>query len=330
MEATTPSSVIVRVYRDGTLLTDECPVAEISDHIHEKDGLVWVDLFDPEPDLLHKLALELDLHELAVEDALNAKQRPKLDDYDTHLFLAFRAVQLDGTTGELSDTELHVFVNSRWMISVRSNDHFDMSAVEKRVNRSPHLLALGASFLLYALLDAVVDDYFRASDVFDEFYDDLSDEIFEERQIPQDRQRLSFRMRRSLVQFHRTVTPLREVVSGLRRHDRDLIPDALDPYYQDVYDHVIRVTESVDATRDLASSIVETNLSLRDYRQNLVMKRVTSWAAIVAVPTLITGFYGMNVPYPGFSEAWGAWASSVLMVALSVFLYVQFKRRDWL
>jgi magnesium transporter len=137
-------------------------------------------------------------------------------------------------------------------------------------------------------------------------------------------------MRQSLVRFHRLVVPLREAVSGLMRREHTAVSEQLYPYFQDVYDHVLRVSESTDALRDLVSTIVETNLSLRDYRQNQVMKKVTSWAAIVAVPTLITGYYGMNVPYPGSGEPWGVAVSVALMVGVSGALFVQFRKRDWL
>jgi magnesium transporter len=137
-------------------------------------------------------------------------------------------------------------------------------------------------------------------------------------------------MRRALVRFHRLAVPMREAVSTLMRREHDFVPDELYPYYQDLYDHILRVSESTDSLRDLVSTIVETNISLRDFRQNQVMKKVTSWAAIVAVPTLVTGFYGMNVPYPGFETHWGAWTSVGLMGALSLGLYGVFKKRGWL
>ena len=128
----------------------------------------------------------------------------------------------------------------------------------------------------------------------------------------------------------RLTAPMREVINGVMRPDRGVVPGELYPYYQDVYDHILRVVESTDALRELVSTIVETNLSLRDYRQNQIMKKVTSWAAIVAVPTLVTGYYGMNVRYPGFGSTWAAVFSSVLMVLCSLTLYLIFKRRDWL
>jgi magnesium transporter len=150
-----------------------------------------------------------------------------------------------------------------------------------------------------------VDGYFDAIQVFDDFYDEVSEGIFSERPMDSSQQRRWFQTRQSLVRFHRFVVPMREPVIGLMRREHTVVHDDLYLYYQDVYDHVLRVSESTDALRDLISTIVETNLSLRDYRTNQIMRKVTSWAAIIAVPTLITGGYGMNVPYPGLRQAHG-------------------------
>ena len=158
----------------------------------------------------------------------------------------------------------------------------------------------------------------------------MSDGIFEDRPLDPAKQRLWFGMRQSLVRFHRLVVPMREAISSLMRREHSAIAEEMYPYYQDVYDHILRVADSTDALRDLVSAIVETNLSLRDYRQNQVMKKVTSWAAIIAVPTLITGYYGMNVRYPGINTVWGAWVSVGLIIVASALLYRAFKRREWL
>ena len=176
----------------------------------------------------------------------------------------------------------------------------------------------------------MVDGYFDAIETFGEFYDDVSDAIFEEHPLAPGQQHQWFHMRKALVHFHRPAVPLREAVSGLMRREDTAVSEVMYPYFQDVYDHILRVSESSDALRDLVSTIVETNLSLRDYRQNLIMKKVTSWAAIIAVPTLVTGYYGMNVPYPGFGRHWGVVVSSVLMVVISAALYLSFRRREWL
>ncbi|MGE3856498.1 MAG: magnesium transporter CorA family protein, partial [Dehalococcoidia bacterium] len=237
---------------------------------------------------------------------------------------------VDPATAEVRQTEVDTFLNRRWIVTVRKNDAFDMDAAVRRWDRSADLGRHGVSFLLYGILDVIVDGYFDAVETFDDYYDEVSEDIFSERPLQPAEQRRWFEMRQALVRFHRLVPPLREAVSSLMRRDHAAIAEELYPYYQDVYDHILRVSESTDALRDLVATIVETNLSLRDYRQNQVMKQVTSWAAIIAVPTLVTGFYGMNVPYPGSEAAWGAWAATGLTVSLSGALYVLFRRNDWL
>jgi magnesium transporter len=323
-------SARTRVYRDGVLTDEGFPVADVSDHARDPGTIVWVDLCGPSKEQLHELADELGLHELAVEDALSDHQRPKLDHYQSHLFLATHAVRVDAVENRLATTEIDAFIGDTWLITVRKDAAFDIDQVTARWDRSSDLAKHGTGFLLYGLLDVIVDDYFDAVQAFDDYYDTISEQIFAEHPLKPEEQQHWFRMRQALVHFHRLVVPMREAISGLMRREHDAIPDALYPYLQDVYDHILRVTESTDALRDLVSTIVETNLSLRDYRQNLVMKKVTSWAAIIAVPTLVTGYYGMNVPYPGAGDTWGVVASTALAVGLSGALFVLFRRRDWL
>ena len=319
-----------RAYRKGEVIAEDFPVAQVSDHLAQPDTIVWVDLCGPSADQLHQLVDELGLHELAVEDALGEHQRPKLDHYDSHLFLSCHAVSVDRARSELHTTEVDAFIGERWLITVRKHNGFTMDEVVKRWDRSADLAVYGVSFLLYGLLDVIIDGYFEAISEFDDFFDDVSEIIFSEHPLDPDQQRQWFRMRQALVKFHRLALPLREAVSALMRRGQGAVCEELYPYFQDVYDHVLRVSESSDALRDLVGTIVETNLSLRDYRQNQIMKKVTSWAAIIAVPTLITGYYGMNVPYPGFARDWGVQLSSLLIVVLSVGLYVLFKKKEWL
>lgn len=319
-----------RLYREGVLEAEDFSVADISDHLEQPDTVVWVDFCGPTRDELELVAAELGLHELAVEDALGEHQRPKLDHYATHNFLVCHAVQLNGDDGTLTNTEIDAFIGRRWLITVRKHDDFALEPVIARWDRSTDLTVHGVSFLLYGLLDAVVDTYFDTVQSFDDFFDHISEGIFSERPIPQSEQKHWFQTRQTLIRFHRLVVPMREAVSGLMRHEQSVVTDELYPYYQDVYDHVLRVTESTDALRDLVATIVETNLSLRDYRTNQIAKQVTSWAAIIAVPTLITGWYGMNVPYPGFAQTAGVWVAAALMVVISGGLFVIFRRKEWL
>jgi magnesium transporter len=319
------SAAHTRMYRNGVLESEGFAVAKVSDLLSEHDTFVWVDLCEPSKEQLTELANELGLHELAVEDALSEHQRPKLDHYESHLFLSTHSVRVDRETSELQKTEIDAFINTRWIITVRKNEGFAIEPVLRRWDRSEDL-----SFLLYGLLDVIVDGYFDTVQVFDDYYDEVSEGIFSEHPLDPSEQRHWFKMRQALVSFHRLVVPMREAVSGLMRREHSAVAEGLYPYFQDVYDHILRVSESTDALRDLVSTIVETNLSLRDYRQNQVMKKVTSWAAIIAVPTLITGYYGMNVPYPGTGDQSGVAVSAALIVAMSVGLYVLFRKRDWL
>ena len=319
-----------RVYRKGVLEAEGFPVADVSEHLDRPDTVIWVDLCGPSRDQLHELADELGLHPLAVEDALEPHQRPKLDHYSTHSFLSCHDVRVNSDAGRLEDTEVDAFIGPRWLITVRQDEGFPIEPVVQRWDRSPDLLVHGVGFLLYGLLDVIVDDYFDAVQAFDEYYDEVSEGIFAETPLQPSQQRHWFQMRQALVHFHRLVVPMREAVSGLMRREHHSVSEDLYPYYQDVYDHVLRVSESTDALRDLVSTIVETNLSVRDYRNNQIMKKVTSWAAIIAVPTLITGYYGMNVPYPTSGRTSGVIVSLVLMVACAGALYAIFKHKEWL
>jgi magnesium transporter len=319
-----------RMYRKGSLEAEDFPVAEVSEHLHHTDTVVWVDFCEPSREELEELAGELDLHELAVEDALEPHQRPKIDHYDTHEFLSCHAVRVDTDPAGLAQTEIGAFIGDRWLITVRKDAAFSMEPVRRRWDSSSDLTAFGVSYLLYGLLDVIVDGYFDAIQLFDDYYDQISEGIFSERPLEPAKQRDWFNMRRALVHLHRQAVPLREAVSRLMRHELSAIPPELYPYYQDVYDHILRITESTESLRDLSTSIVEASLGLRDYRQNQVMKKVTSWAAIIAVPTLITGYYGMNVPYPGSERTLGFVVSTLIMVGVSGGLYLLFRRKDWL
>ncbi len=213
---------------------------------------------------------------------------------------------------------------------MRKDEGFDLEPVLTRWDRSKTLATHGVSFLVYGLLDVVIDGYFQPIDAVQRVLRrHQRRDLLGASSQASERERW-FAAGSRLIQFHRLVMPMREVVSSLMRREQDLVPEELYPYYQDLYDHMLRTTESSEAVRDLVSTIVESNISLRDYQSNQIMKKVTSWAAIIAVPTLITGWYGMNVPYPGFARHWGVWAATILIFGLSLALYAQFKKNDWL
>jgi magnesium transporter len=321
-----------RCYQGGVLHAEDFALGEVSDHLGEPDAIVWVDIVDATAEDLAPLAAELGLHELAVEDALEPHQRSKVDWYPSHLFVACHAVRLDGAGAgdRLARTEIDAFVGTRWVVTARTSDHYSIERVLQRWDNGPELLAKGAGVMMYALLDDIVDGYFDVVDQIDGYFERIADTIFAEHPLDRETQRAWYEMRRALSQFHRLVLPLREALNGLVRHQHEIVqPDVL-PYWQDLYDHVLVVSETTESLRETASSLVEANLSLRDYRQNLVMKKVSSWAAIVAAPTLVTGYYGMNVPFPGSGETAGVVAASLIMVAVSACLFLLFRAREWL
>jgi magnesium transporter len=319
-----------RLYRDGRLEREGFPVAEISDFLTDEAVTVWLDLRGPDHADLAVLSEEFGLHPLAIEDAVHEHERPKLDRYRSHLFMTAYGARLNNDTGQLVTSEIAAFVTGQALITVRKDDGLDIGAVVDRWDASPDLARFGIGYLLHGLLDYIVDGHFEAVQSLDDAVEDLEDQLFDDTPHDLQVQRRSFELRKSLVLLRRIVIPMREVVNTVMRRDLHVAADDLMPYYQDVYDHVLRAAEWTESLRDLVTSILETNLTIQGNRMNVITKKVTSWAAIIAVPTFITGFYGMNVPYPGFSHAAGLASSVAIMIISGILLYVVFRRKDWL
>ena len=329
-QSPTGCPVRTRLYRQGRACLDGFPLVDISGHLQEADAVLWVDLHDPDPHDLALLSEEFGLHHLAVQDAANEQQRPKLDRYPGYLFLNAYATHLDPVQGTLVTSEVAAFITERALITVRKDDGLDIDAIVQRWDESPDLARHGVSYLLYGFLDYVVDGHFAAVQSLDDAIESLEDQLFAEKPADREVQRHSFELRKSLVLLRRVVLPMREVVNALLRRDLHVVEEPMQPYYQDVYDHVLRATEWTESLRDLVATILETNLTIQGNRMNVISKKVTSWAAIIAVPTLITGFAGMNLPYPGFARPWGLAYMVGAMVAASAVLYAVFRAKDWL
>jgi magnesium transporter len=320
-----------RVYRAGTCSDEDFDPARISDFLEEDGTVVWMDCDEPNDNDFALIAEEFSLNPLAVEDALHERQRPKLDHYDDHVFISLYDVHLDHDSGELVTGELAVFASSRYLITVRKSAGLDPAPVLQRWDANADLAKHGVGFLLWGLLDVIVDGHFDTVQSLDTEIEELEDLLFDDRFRGPEVQRRSFQLRKSLVMLRRVVLPTREVLNALMRRESVFVDDVLMPYYQDVYDHVLRAADWTDSLRDLVSTILETNLTIQGNRMNEIMKAVTSWAAIAAVPTIITGYYGMNVRiFPGASTLLGGVVALVLMVAGVAALYVAFKRREWL
>ncbi len=329
MEISRGRSVRTRAYRGGRVKEEGFPIEDVSEHLRDPDTVVWIDICAADAGDLAIVASELGLHELAVEDALESRQRPKLDRYADHQLISMYAVHFDKATPELKIDELTVFITPFALVTVRE-ETFDIDAVIARWDASPDLADHGVGYLLYGLIDHVVDGHFDAVGELDEEIEYLEDLLFGDTSGVAEVQRRSFGLRKALVVLRRVVLPMREVVNTLMRRDLEVVPQEMTPYFQDVYDHVLRVTEWTESLRDMVGTILETNLTIQANRLNVITKKITSWAAIIAVPTAITGFYGQNVPYPGFAETSGFIWSSILIIALSSGLYLAFKSRGWL
>ena len=331
--------VRTRLWRGGVVEMDNFPLADLSGHRSDETALIWVDLCQPSAQMMSRLAEEFDLGPLAVEDATAPGERPKatrrdgrffVTVYDT-AFLTADAEDLDLQDSRLRRSRISIFVLSNGIITIRPDDGVDMEAVTARWHEERHLLPAGASALLHGLLDVVVDGHQATADVFDETVEDLEDELFAVESDNRSVQQRNYRVRKELVEFRRVVVPMREVLTAILRYrvETGARPE-LNASYEDLNDHVVHVSEAIESLREMSGSIFETNLALQNARLNTVMKKLTGWAAIIAVPTAVTGWFGQNVPYPGSDEVSGLITSAVVIVVAAVLLYVLFRRKDWI
>jgi magnesium transporter len=321
-----------RVWRNGVLEAEDFSIDQVSDYLEEPDCLVWADLCGPDQADLEKLGEELGLDQHAIEDSVAEFERPKASRYATHLFLTAYAVEHDKQTRELRTARVSAFSLPRGFVTVRLDKSFDIEEVVRRWDDNDDLIKYGPRALIHGLLDVIIDGYFEAIESLDDSIEDVEQDLFDESaRRSNELQRETFTLRKSLVQARRVILPMREVVNTvMRRATEDGNNAELAPYYEDLYDHVLRAAEWTESLRDIISSIFETNLSLSDARMNAVMKQLTAWAAIIAVPTAITGWFGQNVPYPGFGHEAGVFESAGLIVVIASALYVLFKRKGWL
>lgn len=317
-----------RMWEGGKLKAEGFPVAEISDHLEQPGRVVWLDLCEASPSDLHVIVEELGLDQVAVEDAVSDRERAKIDRYSDYLFLNVYSPEL--VDGELVLHELSAFVTDRALVTVRQDHGFDIEELIGRWDSSADLAEYGVAYLLHNLLDLVVDRQLSTVEVLDGEGDDLEDLMFDDASPMREVQTRSFRLRKNLVLLRRVALPMREIVNTLLRRDLHIVQPPMVPYYQDVYDHTLRAAEWADSLRDLIANLMDTRIALQGNRLNEVMKKITSWAAIIAVPTAVTGFYGQNVPYPGYDKTSGFITSTIVMIIFSVGLYIVFKAKDWL
>lgn len=323
------SVVACAAYARGRRLGDVA-IEDISEVLEHDDRFVWIGLYEPDEPLLKEVQAEFGLHDLAIEDAHLAHQRPKLERYGDSLFIALRTAQPDREHGRIAFGETHLFVGSRYVVSVRHGASLSYADVRTRCEAQPQLLAKGPGFVLHAIMDFVVDQYFPIVDALEDDLEALEEAIFNER-ITRDSTMRIYTLKRDLLEIKRGVSPLVDICNRLMRSDLDLIPDDARPYFRDVYDHAIRINEKIDGLRELLGTALEANLSLTTIAQNEATKRITGWAAIFAIPTMIAGVYGMNFEVmPELQWRWGYPAVMAVTVTLCGLLYQRFKRSGWL
>jgi len=320
------------LFRDGTLEPSPVPVEDLRSVVSqlEEGEWLWVDAVDPSTDDLTALQKQLDLHDLAVEDVQQRDQRPKLDLYPGHAFAVFRPLS-HGPEG-LTGSELFLFVSRRSLVTLRFQPVFEM---EKAKHRWPILAALapGPCSALYAVADEIVDDYLEVVEELEARADELEGEVFRSEFVEAEGAALQLeilRLRRDVVRLKRHAIPTRQVIDRLA-DDSDLVTEPLVPYLRDITDHLLRTIELADGVREILTTIVDIRMAQSANQLNEVMKKLSAWAGIILVPTLIAGIYGMNFDHmPELHWTLGYPLALGMMVASAVALYRGFRKRGWL
>jgi magnesium transporter len=314
-------------YRQGQRLA-EIPLQDVKQYTNQPNCFVWVALRDPEPEELALLQEEFDLHDLAVEDARGGHQRPKIEEYGPSLFIVVQSVELadDG----LNTGQIAIFVGANYVVSVRRGTRYGFADLRGRTEREPDLLCHGPAYVLYALLDTVVDRYFPVLDVLSDETEALEDRIFGGQTTRAQIEAL-YGLKRKLMQLKHAVSPLLEVAGKLHGGRVPAMCLGLKDYFRDVHDHLVRLDQSIDNLRDMVSTAVSVNLSLITLQENEVTKRLAGYAALVAVPTLIVGIYGMNFAnMPELHWRYGYPVILSAMVLIDGWLFYRFRKAKWL
>lgn len=325
-----PASVINCVHYDAQGTRHDIGLHEISDVIARGEGFVWVGLYEPTDAVLLTLQDEFCLHDLAIEDARNAHQRPKAETYGNSLFVVVTTAQMIDERIQYGET--HAFVGARFLVTVRHGASLSYAPVRGRVEREPHLLKMGPSYCLYAVLDFVVDNYLPITNGFRDTLDLLEQDIFAENYKRTTIVRL-YELKRELNTMRMAVAPLQDVLSQLRRYPAEsgLMPDEVKLYVRDVHDHAVRINDVIDTLREMLGTALSVNLSLVTLAQGETVKRLGAWAALLAAPTLITSWYGMNFTHmPELDSPWSYPLLVTGVVVVCVALYRLFKRVRWL
>lgn len=314
-------------YQNGHKLAD-VPVDQISDYLERPDCFVWVALKDATPEEMAQMAEEFGLHELAVEDANHGHQRPKLEEYDNEVFAVMHLIEEH--EGKLAVGEVHAFVGPNYILSVRNRSTQDFLGVRARCEREPKMLAQGAGYVLYALMDATVDRYFPLIEKLETELETMEEKIFTKGAARSNIRRL-YRLKRKVTLLKHAVTPLMEATGKLHGERVPGLFANSRHYFRDVYDHLTRLNASLDSVRDTIGTAIQVNLSMVTIDQTEISKRLAAWAGIFAVATAFAGIWGMNFTHmPELEWEYGYLFGLGVIAAVSGLLYWQFKKARWL
>ena len=314
-------------YKDGRKLAD-ISINEIHLFVNEHDCFVWVALQDPEPAEIEVMQREFGLHELAVEDTQHGHQRPKVEEYGDSLFVVLHMIEAEGE--ELAVGEVNIFVGANYVLSVRRRARHGFTDVRARCEREPELLRHGAGYVLYALMDAVVDRYFPILDGLETELEDIEERMFANQATRANIEAL-YQLKHKLMVLKHATEPLIEAMGRLHGGRVPPLCVSLQEYFRDVHDHLVRLNQSIDSLREMLTTATSVNLSLITIQENEVVKRLASYAALVAVPTMIAGIYGMNFDHmPELNWIYGYPLAVISMAAIDIYLFYRFRKAKWL
>ena len=317
------------VYEQGKRRDGELSLHGASQASQRDGAFVWLGLHEPTPDELDSVRREFKLHELAVEDALHAHQRPKLEVYDDTLFVVLKPARYVDAEEVVETGEIHIFVSKGFVVAVRHGEASALRDARKRLEQRKELLEAGPGGVLYAIVDKVVDDYEPVVEGLAQDIQQIEAQVFSgERTNPAER---IYKMEREVLEFSSAVTPLTPAIDRLARGHFDLIDERLHDYFRDVHDHLLREGQRINGFRDLLSSALHANLTQVAVRQNEDMRKITAWVAILAVPTAVAGIYGMNFEnMPELKWTYGYPLMLFVTLVICVTLYLRFRRSGWL
>ena len=318
-------------YQNGRKLGD-ISVADISEHVTRPECFVWVALSDPTPQEIDEMAEEFGLHPLAVEDARKGHQRPKIEEYDDSLFAVLHTVEAspDDPAAPLTSGEVDIFVGRNYILSVRHRTQKGFTDVRARCEREPELLRHGSGFVLYALMDTVVDRYFPILDTMESELEQIEERIFARNAARSNIESL-YALKQKLMVLKHAVDPLMEATGKLYGGRVPLVCTGMQEYFRDVYDHLHRIHATIEGIREMLATAIQVNLGMISLSENEVTKKLAAWAAIIAVPTMVAGIYGMNFKHmPELDWEYGYALAIAMMVVTDIWLYVRFRKARWL